>query len=115
MINGLQFIIRHVDDVDAARTFYTEKLGFEVTAEQPGFVQFAAPNGANFAIARNTDDPYEQPLELWWHVDNADAAHAELVAKGVEIAFPPRDEPFGRAFAVKDPVAGDLRYMFQPR
>jgi predicted enzyme related to lactoylglutathione lyase len=115
MINGLQFVIRHVDDVEAARAFYTEKVGFEVTAEQAGFVQFKGSDGATFAIAGNTDDPYEQPVELWWFVNDADAAHAELAAKGVEIVYPPKDEPFGRAFAIKDPVAGDLRYLLQPR
>ena len=43
MVQGLSFVIVHVPDVAAARAFYTEKLGFAVDAEQPGFVQFARP------------------------------------------------------------------------
>jgi catechol 2,3-dioxygenase-like lactoylglutathione lyase family enzyme len=112
MINGLQFVIRHVRDVAAVRAFYTEKLGFAVVTDLPGFVQFTAPNGANFAIASDTDDPFEQPIELWWYVDNADATYAELKAKDVEIVYPPKDEPFGRAFAIKD-TAGDTCYLLQ--
>ncbi|HEY1387520.1 MAG TPA: VOC family protein [Ktedonobacterales bacterium] len=121
MNSGLQFVVRHVTDVDAARAFYTEKMGFEVEAEQPGFVQFKAPAGAPFAISLASADPVaaelpsgqSEPLELWWYVDDADAAYAELRAKDVEIVFPPKDMPFGRAFAVKDP-SGAYGFILQP-
>ncbi len=121
MNSGLQFVVRHVTDVDAARAFYTEKMGFEVEAEQPGFVQFKAPDGAPFAVSLASADPVaaelpsgqSEPLELWWYVDDADAAYAELQAKDVEIVFPPKDMPFGRAFAVKDP-AGAYSFILQP-
>jgi catechol 2,3-dioxygenase-like lactoylglutathione lyase family enzyme len=121
MKSGLQFVVRHVTDVDAARAFYTEKLGFEVEVEQPGFVQFKAPDGAPFAVSLASADPVaaelpsgqSEPLELWWYVDDADAAYAELRAKDVEIVFPPKDLPFGRAFAVKDP-AGGYSFILQP-
>ncbi len=112
MFKGLQFVIAHVPDVVADKRFYTEKLGFEVENELPGFVQFKQPGGATFAVgsietANNGTEP-----ELWWFVDNADATYKELVSRGVEIAMPPKDEPFGRAFAIKD-QAGQLRYMLQ--
>lgn len=115
MIHGLQFVIRHVDDVAAARAFYTEKLGFEVTEEQPGFVQFAAPNGAIFAVSRDTGNPDDLPIELWWVVDDADATCAELAAKGAEIVTSLKDEPFGRTFAVKDTTGGYAHMLQLPR
>ncbi|HWE64656.1 MAG TPA: VOC family protein [Chloroflexota bacterium] len=113
MFNGLNFVIRHVSDVEAARAFYTEKLGFTVESEQPGFLQFKQPGaGATFALAR--EEPGTEPVELWWFVDDADATHARLRDQGVEIVSPPRDEPFGRAFAIKD-QAGATLYLLQLR
>lgn len=121
MNSSVQFIVRHVADIAAARAFYTEKLGFEVEAEQPGFVQFKASDGSPFAVSLASADPVasEMPdkqseaLELWWYVDNADAAYAELEAKGVEVVFPPKDMPFGRAFAIKD-ATGAYCFILQP-
>lgn len=121
MNSGLQFVVRHVTDIDAARAFYTWKMGFEIAAEQPGFVQFKAADGAPFAVSLASADPVaaelpsgqSEPLELWWYVDDADSAHAELRAKGVEVVFPPKDLPFGRAFAIKDP-AGAYSFILQP-
>ncbi|HZS88781.1 MAG TPA: VOC family protein [Chloroflexota bacterium] len=110
MIQGLNFILNHVDDIAAARAFYTEKMGFTVETDLPDFVQFAQSGGATYAIARTT--PTESGTELWWFVDDADATHAALAAKGVETVTPPHDEPFGRAFAVKDP-AGNILSMLQ--
>lgn len=115
MIDGLQFVIRHVEDVAAVRAFYTEKLGFAVVIDQSDFVQFAAPNGAILGVARDTGNPEDLPIELWWVVDDADAVHAELQAKGVEIAIPLRDEPFGRTFAVKDATGGYSHMLQLPR
>lgn len=112
MLQGLNFVMVHVSDVAAARAFYTEKLGFAVEDEHPGFVQFKQPgSGAAFAIGQLTG-PADERIELWWFVDDADAAHAALAKQGVEIVIPPHDEPFGRAFAVKDPV-GNTLYMLQ--
>ena len=45
-------------------------------------------------------------------MDDADATCAELQARGVAIAGPPTDMPFGRTFSIKDP-AGATLYMLQ--
>ena len=121
MNSGLQFVVRHVQDIDAARSFYIEKMGLAVEVEQPGFVQFKAPDGAPFAISLASADPVaaalpggqSESLELWWYVDDADAVCAELQSRGVEIVFPPKDVPFGRAFAIKD-AAGAYSFILQP-
>ena len=112
-MHDLNSVILHVADVAAAKAFYTEKLGMEIDNEAPGFVQFKAPNGgASFALS--TQDPAEplQEVELWWFVDDVDAEHARLVAQGVPIAQPPKDEPFGRSLAYQDP-AGHTLFMLQ--
>jgi uncharacterized glyoxalase superfamily protein PhnB len=43
-------------------------------------------------------------MALWLQVRDVDAVHDELVAKGVEIIRPPRDEPWGlREMWIADP------------
>ena len=111
---GLNFVVVHVSDLAAARDFYTEKLGLVVNNEDPGFITFVQPGGAGATFALQEDAParaFEQP-ELWWYVKNADAAHAALAAKHVELG-PLVDQPFGRTFTFQDP-AGNTLYVLQP-
>lgn len=116
MILGLDFVMLHVPNIEQARTFYTEKLGFAVEDQQPGFVQFKKHGemGAIFALQEDKGVAPHSGVELWWIVDNADATYASLASRDVEIVSQPTDEPFGRAFTVKDP-AGNMINMFQPR
>jgi predicted enzyme related to lactoylglutathione lyase len=91
-------------------------MGFAIEDQQPGFVQFKHNEGRGAIFALQEDAgiaPYEG-VELWWMVDNADATYATLISHGVEIVSQPSDEPFGRAFIIKDP-AGNMINMFQPR
>ena len=115
MLLGLNFVMLHVPDIEQARAFYTEKLGLVVEDQQPAFVQFKqhAGMGAIFALEEDAGASPYQGVELWWMVDNADATYATLVSNGVENASQPTDEPFGRAFTVKDP-AGNRINLFQP-
>ena len=118
MLLGLNFVMIHVNDIEEARTFYTEKFGLEIEDQAPDFLQFKQPmgHGATFALSH---EPSIQPgqgkdIEVWWFVDNADATYAALTDKGVEIAHERKDEPFGRTFAIKDPP-GNTLYLLQLR
>lgn len=43
--------------------------------------------------------------------DDVDAMHAALLARGVAIAHPPVDRPYGlREFVVRDPSGFDIRF-----
>jgi predicted enzyme related to lactoylglutathione lyase len=112
--NNLDFVLLHVPDLAAARAFYTEKLGFAVEAEAPGFIQFRRPTGAVFALQQDAAATAYSGVELWWLVPNADQTHNDLSANGVSIVAPLADQPFGRAFSVADP-AGNTLNIFQPR
>ena len=114
MLNGLQFVLIHVPSIAAVRSFYADTLGFTVEDEQPGFIQFAQPRGATFAISEEGAGAPGGGTELWWFVDDVDAVHNELRERGVRIAEPPQDMPFGRTFAISDP-AGTTLYLLQPR
>src|SRR5437762_1687205 len=68
------FALEYVADVEAAKRFYVEVLGLEVERDSPTFVQFKDQAGHNYAIA--SDEPLggSRELELYWLVDDAEAA-----------------------------------------
>ena len=113
MLQGLNFVLLHVTDIEKATAFYTGKLGLVIETQQSGFVQFKQPmgQGATFALSQEGDGTPVQNAELWWFVDDADATYADLVAKDVPVAQPLKDEPFGRTFAIKDPSGNTLYIM----
>ncbi len=112
-ISGLQFVMLHTDDIAAARAFYKDRMGLTVVTDSPSFLQFASPTGkgADLAVGALTPEVSHEP-ELWWYVDDVDAAHATLIAQGAEIVAPLTDMPFGRFCATKDP-AGYTVYLLQ--
>jgi predicted enzyme related to lactoylglutathione lyase len=113
-MNGVNYVILHVADVAAAKTFFTEQLGMAVDNEAPGFVQFQAPaGGASFALSAQDPAAPLQDVELWWFVDDVDAEHTRLVERGVSIVQPPKDEPFGRTLAYQGPT-GQALFLLQP-
>src|SRR5262245_16412891 len=109
MMNGANFVIRNVGEPDGSKRFYTDKLGVQVEAEQPGFVQFAKTGGSTYALAENSAG---EATEVWWNVDDVDATQEQLRGKGVEIVQPPKDEPFGRTLVIRD-AAGNNLYLLQ--
>ena len=42
-------------------------------------------------------------VAIWFGWDDADALHDHLVQQGTPIVFAPKDEPFGRYFAFRNP------------
>lgn len=117
MLTGLNLVLVHVRDMARARAFYSDKLGLTVEVESPDFVQFAQPDGkgATFALSRAADARPATDPELWWSVESADAVHAELVARGVEIVSAPKDEPFGRVLSINDTERNTIYLIQYPR
>ena len=114
MLNtGLNFIMIHVADVDAAKKFFTEKLELEVETQLPDFVQFKLPggNGAALAVGKGDTTP-DIGTELWWYVENVDAAFKTLEQRGVTVKEPLTDMPFGRTFSIEGP-GGYVLYLLQ--
>jgi catechol 2,3-dioxygenase-like lactoylglutathione lyase family enzyme len=105
------FPLEYVSDIQQAKRFFTGVLGLTVDREHPTFVQFNAGNGASYAIA--TDAPMDRGdvPELWWVVDNANAAFAEMSTKA-QVSMPLRQMPFGTCFGIKDPV-GQVHYLLE--
>ena len=105
---GPDFIGIQVEDLYAARAFYAEVIGLKpATKSPPGAVVFDT-KPISFAVRRPVDaqQKIEEPgsgIAIWFGCDDADALHEHLVAHGIEIVFPPREGPFGRYFAFRDP------------
>lgn len=72
-----------VADADAAKDFYTAKMGFEVTevSDSPRTIVFARPD-VEFAIVENGGDPSQDGCAF--EVADADAALAEFRSNGLE-------------------------------
>ena len=89
----LELVAIPVSDVDRAKAFYTEKVGFNAdhdhqVSDEIRFVQLTPPGSAcSIALGTgiaNTPPGSVQGLQLV--VSDIDAARAELVERGVEIS-----------------------------
>ncbi|MEU9392973.1 VOC family protein [Streptomyces sp. NPDC048324] len=85
-------------DPERSRRFYGEQLGLAVYREfgdgpDRGTVYFLG--GGFLEVSGRSEVPPSPAVRLWLQVEDADRAHEELRAKGVEIVRPPVREPWG--------------------
>jgi predicted enzyme related to lactoylglutathione lyase len=105
----LELVQVPVSDVDRAKAFYVEQVGFlaehdHQVSEELRFVQLTPP-GSACSITLTTGAHQMQPgsIEgLQLVVEDADAARAELVERGVE-ASEVQEFPWGRFVFFADP------------
>ncbi len=100
------FYLEYVSDIEAARDFFTGVMGLEMERYHPTFIQFK-----NFAIASDASMSGTREPELYWLVEDAEAALKELSGKA-EVVIPLKQMPFGKVFAIKDP-AGRPQYLLE--
>lgn len=113
----LELVAIPVSDVDRAKAFYTEKAGFHAdhdyrVSDDIRFVQLTPPGSAcSIAIGEGITDAAPGSVRgMQMVVSDINAAHAELVARGVEVgevqqfpwgAFVFFDDPDGNRWAVQ--------------
>jgi catechol 2,3-dioxygenase-like lactoylglutathione lyase family enzyme len=87
----------------ATRDFFVDLLGFEVVMDLGWVVTVASPtNPAAQVTIIGNDDPAAPGISV--EVDDVDAVHARAVERGLEIAYPLRDEEWGvRRFMLREP------------
>jgi len=96
------------------KSFYTEIMGFGVTFENEFYLLLHTPDRTAEISFLLPNHPSQQPLfqppfqgqgvYLTIEVDDVDAWHEKMIAKGVTIKISLRDEPWGdRHFAIEDP------------
>jgi predicted enzyme related to lactoylglutathione lyase len=118
----LELVQVPVSDVDRAKAFYTEKVGFnadhdhQVTADLR-FVQLTPPGSAcSIALGTGLTDKPPGSAQLQLVVSDIHAARAELVERGVEVgevqefawgSFVFFSDPDGNGWAVQQLPARD--------
>jgi predicted enzyme related to lactoylglutathione lyase len=105
----LELVAVPVSDVDRAKAFYVEQAGFNAdhdhtVSEEIRFVQLTPPGSAcSIAIGNGVNDaPPGSVQGLQLVVDDADAAHADLKSRGVEVSDV-QQFPWGRFVFFADP------------
>ena len=113
----LELVAVPVSDVDRAKSFYVDQLGFNAdhdhrVSDEVRFVQLTPP-GSGCSIALTTGGHEMEPgiLEgLQFVIDDADAVRAELNERGVE-AGEVQEFPWGRFVFVRDPDGNGLAFQ----
>jgi predicted enzyme related to lactoylglutathione lyase len=105
----LELVAVPVSDVDRAKTFYTEQVGFNAdhdhaVSDEIRFVQLTPPGSAcSIAIGKGVSPSEPGSLQgLQLVVGDIDAARAELAGRGVEVSEI-QDYPWGRFVFFTDP------------
>jgi catechol 2,3-dioxygenase-like lactoylglutathione lyase family enzyme len=105
----LELVAVPVSDVDRAKTFYVDKVGFNAdhdhtVSDEIRFVQLTPPGSAcSIAIGKGVAEGEPGSVKgLQMTVASADEAHAELSARGVEVTDV-QEFPWGRFVFFEDP------------
>jgi predicted enzyme related to lactoylglutathione lyase len=96
------FHLEYVSDIESARRFYVDVLGLKVERISPEFVQFS-----HFAIASDESMSGTRDAEVYWIVEDAQAAFNDISQKA-EVIMPLKQMPFGKVFGIKDSAAQPL-------
>ena len=105
----LELVVIPVSDVDRAKAFYTDKVGFNadhdhVVSDEIRFVQLTPPGSAcSIAMGRGIVEGEPGSVRgLQMVVADVEAAHAELVKRGAEVSDI-QDLDWGRFVFFADP------------
>lgn len=105
----LELVAVPVTDVDRAKDFYTNKVGFNAdhdhtVSDDIRFVQLTPPGSAcSIAFGKGITEAAPGSVEgLQLVVSDIDAAHRDLSSRGVEVS-PVEDFPWGRFVFFADP------------
>jgi predicted enzyme related to lactoylglutathione lyase len=111
MFQGLRTVVYHVDDLDRAKRWYTEALGFEPYFAEPFYVGF---NVGGFELGLDPDTAgvrHGSHAVAYWGVPDARAAYDKLLALGATAHTEPNEvggdiivaavtDPFGNALGI---------------
>ncbi len=120
-ISHIQVVSIPVTDQERAKSFYVEKLGFDVRADNPmgpdqRWVE-VAPKGAQTGLTLVTWFPTMQPGSVKGLVLNTPdirTTYEELRARGVGFAGPVQDEFWGKHAEFDDPDGNGWVLLEEP-
>jgi predicted enzyme related to lactoylglutathione lyase len=110
MIKQLKFVGIPTGDQDRALAFWTGKMGFRVTTDQPmgsqRWIELAIP-GAQTGIVLFTPEGHEDRIGTFFNgsfqCDDIDYSYDQLTKCGVEFESPPEKQPWGTFAKLRDP------------
>jgi predicted enzyme related to lactoylglutathione lyase len=111
MLKQIKFVSIPVSDQDRALAFWTEKLGLQVTTDQPmgpgtRWIELKIP-GAQTGIALFTPPGQEDRIGKFTNMsfacDDVEKTHRELEGRGVEFTQGPKKEAWGTFAMFEDP------------
>ena len=99
--------------MDESRAFYVDFLGFNVGMDMGFITTFVSPSNPTSQITVLLDDGSSALLpNVSIEVEDVDKVYADATDRGLEIAYPLTDEPWGvRRFFVVDPSGTVLNIM----
>ena len=113
---NLDFIALHTADLDAARQYYSEVLGFTpADSSPPNAAVFQQSGGASLAVRLPQPHEVQQPpfgagVSIWFGVPDAAQYHQQLVERGANVLTPPMPGPFGSMFSLQTPDGHTLTF-----
>ncbi len=113
------YVIVGVRALDDAITFYRDVMGFTLLHAEPSFhfASFDVGGGQRFSIASgegggaDTHGTGNRNTGIGFVVDDLDATHAALAAKGVNFIMAPSRQPWGGYMAMFADPDGNIFYL----
>jgi catechol 2,3-dioxygenase-like lactoylglutathione lyase family enzyme len=117
-LKKINVVFIYVSDLDKARSFYEQTLGFgEPILINPTWVEYALEEGSHFALHKTDPRRFAgapqgaNRMKLSIVVDDLKVAHDELKARGVKIDCP-LEKGYGFEFIeFEDPEGNPLRLL----
>ena len=111
MIKSVKFVTVPAKDQDRSLEFFTERLGFAVSTDQPfdgeqRWIELRIPGADTRLVLFNMDAGMESAgtmTGISFLTDDVNATYEELAANGVEFVQPPTEADWGTAAVFKDP------------
>jgi len=103
--------ILSVSDFAASIDYYTQRMGFQKAWDwgDPPTFGCVIRDGIEIFLCLNGQGQHGTWMSIF--VDDANALHEEMRARGARIVMPPTDEPWGmREFHVEDPDGHTFRF-----
>ncbi|MDM4766560.1 VOC family protein [Pelomonas sp. SE-A7] len=108
VFSGVTPILR-VEDLEASLAYYQQSLGF--TIDWRDGEGFASVSRGKVHLMLGVCDQGRSGTWVYVSINDADALHAELLARGVAVRHPPTNYPWGaRELQLQDPDGHVLRF-----
>jgi len=89
--------VLHVNDLEASLNYYVGVLGFKMNWTDDDGNSFASVSRGNCHLFLSVGDQGNPGSWMWIGVNDVDALHEELLAKGTSVRHPPTNYPWARA------------------